>query len=598
MTPEPNPISTSAIGRGWFAVLVLVAAMLIVPSSSAGDPLKYIVKDASTTGFHQDFAVTGNLTRTDAALVLQNWAADLDLAAQLVHNIKLRDFESGESQYQQYLLSGQNLEDLVVQLDMTETDVATFQHDNDENIRSLRELLNQTKQYDELQNAETTFRDQKDIANLKSIELQGEDLCTKIQSNYEGYADRADRIVNLSRKFGIDTSAFEKSTTDFAAILTEIDAVQKTRSSSIQEMIREIQFSGRGSGALGAASAVSVRILPDHGVYGDTLSIEGTVDAPVGTGVTTFVDGQQVGSVVTDRDGRFSFLYKIEQIDARTHTAYASTDSDISEVSSFTVASRNTTVSLEVHIIVENGTRKGVGTGRLVTEDGVPVRGARVLMDVDGRASSEEGVTGDDGEYTITAGPLSPRVHTLKAWVDPAGFPLNGSESLPVTVEVPYAFGLLASVVYLLGVGGAAIGGILFLRKRETIDGPPSAHTVEAEPGGVAGPPLTPTIEEAHLIANQIPVTSGGQIDGYTTIAQTYRRVVRELEARNPDLQLKSRTPRNLVALFADRPFGAQLAVLVGIHEKVWYAEHEPTDEDLDQMREAFIYIITEGSGH
>lgn len=596
MMPLPNLISTPPIARRWFIALGLVAVMLIVQGSGAEDPVLYSIKDGSATGFHQDFTVTGNLTRTDAALVLQNWAEDLNLASRIVQDIKLKDFESAESRSEQYLLSGQNLEDLVVRLDMNDTDVATFQRDNDENIRSLRELLNQTREYDELQNAAATFRDQKDIANLKAVEVRGEDLKTRIGGEYDGYADRANSIINTSRKFGIDTSSFERSILDFAAILGEVDAVQKARSSSISEMIREIQSSARGSGTRGAVSTVSMKILPDHGVYGDTLSMEGTVNAPAGTEVTTFVDGKQIGSAVTGSDGRYSSSYRIEQIEARSHTAYASTDSDISEVNSFTVASRNTTVSLVVHLNVENGTRRGVGTGRVVTEDGIPVRGARVYLDVDGRAWSGEGATGDNGEYTITTEPLSPKIHTLKAWVDPTGFPITGSESLPVIIEVPFAFGLLAATVYLLGVGGAAIGGVLFLRKREATDAPVSVRAEGAAHARMVDPPLTPTIEEAHVIADQIPVIMEGGVDGCQTIAQTYRQVVRELEARNPDLQLRSRTPRNLAALFADRPFGDQLAVLVGIHEKVWYAEDEPTDEDLDRVREAFISIITEAS--
>ena len=188
---------------------------------------------------------------------------------------------------------------------MDETEVATFQADNLENMQSLRSLLNQTREFDKLQESEATFLDQKNIPGLKSVELQGEDLRAKIRRNYENYADRSVRVITISQKFGVNTSAFEKSVVDFAAILAETAAAQDNRSSLIQEAVQKIQE---------GQSAVSLNIQPDRGVYGDTLSMAGTVQAPAGSTVTIFVDGRQSGSTVIDQDGRFSFPYRIEQI--------------------------------------------------------------------------------------------------------------------------------------------------------------------------------------------------------------------------------------------------------------------------------------------
>jgi len=57
-------------------------------------------------------------------------------------------------------------------------------------------------------------------------------------------------------------------------------------------------------------------------------------------------------------------------------------------------------------------------------------------------------------------------------------------------------------------------------------------------------------------MADQLTVSNEGRVDGEETIALTYRRLVHELEAKNPDLRLRSRTPRNLAVLFADEPTG------------------------------------------
>lgn len=85
------------------------------------------------------------------------------------------------------------------------------------------------------------------------------------------------------------------------------------------------------------------------------------------------------------------------------------------------------------------------------------------------------------------------------------------------------------------------------------------------------------------MLADRITVARGGHIDGYETMVQTYLCLIRELDEKYPDLRLRSLSPRNLVVRLADKPFGNQLGLLVRIHEKVRYAEIEPTEEGLYQ---------------
>lgn len=588
MTRTQSAILKSQVRRRWGLLFGIVAVLLLIPGSCAVDPLLYSAKEGSATGFHQDLAATGNVSRDDAALVLQEMATGLNLTGSLTHNIKQREFESAKRELQQLFSSERSLGELVVHLDMTDTDVAAFQLENRENPGSLRELLNQTKEFDDLKDEEAKLRDQHDIAGLKSVDLRGEGLRIRARSNYQAYANRFDPLVNLSLKFGLDTSAYAQSLVDFTAILAEIDAVQDRRSASISGMLQAYQ----------PTYAINLRVLPDRGAYGDTLSMVGTAYAPAGTEVRVFVDGLQAGAVTNGNDGRFSFPYRIEEVEARAHTVYVSAGPDMSNLSYFTVEPRNTTLSLTVHPAEGSGIGKSIGTGRLLTEDGAPVRWAMVSGDVDGQTSSAYGVTGEDGVYNFTVDQLPSGAHSLKARFDPGGFPLNGSESLPVTIKGHSNFDLMASLVYLLVLGGTGFGSVLFLRKRRPADAPPSADTVVSTSASQINPPPVSTIEEARMIADMVTATHEGRIDGYETIAQTYRRLVQELQAKNPDLRLRSQTPRNLALLFADQPFGDQLEALVEIHEKVRYAEREPTDEDLHRARDAFINIITGGSDH
>lgn len=302
----------TSIRREWLISLGLAVFVLTLAGLFALQPLLYTAKTASITSLHEDLTETGNLTTTDSALVLPEWATSLNLTGPLILDIKLNDFESANRTLQQYLKSGQSLSGLVVKLDMSDTDVATFQRDNQANNLALQQLLNQTGEFDQLQSLQVQYKESGDTAMLRSVQLQGEELRKKVQANYLGYASREERVVNVSQKYGQNTSAYEQSVLDFAAIVAALNAVQDERAASVPEAIRAIQ---QQSGGL---PAITFQVEPDHGVYGDLLSMAGTVRGPAGTQVTIFSDGKPFAGVVTGEDGRFNFLYRVGKI-GRAH---------------------------------------------------------------------------------------------------------------------------------------------------------------------------------------------------------------------------------------------------------------------------------------
>lgn len=597
----PTRCSKRTTRHGWWALGVtgIILVFLTIQCTAAVDPLLYTARNESITEYHEDLVVTGDLTRSDAALVLQEWQACLNLTGHILHKIKVRDLDSAKSDLETFYESGQSLRLLVEHLDLTETEVATFENDNRANIRSLEDLRDQVQEFDGLQDELSVHSSKKNLTGLKSVELKGETLRTEIRGKYEGYTERANRIIGISKRFGLDTSIFEMSVTDFSALMAAIDTLQDARSVSIQELILGIRTAGNAQGTNSTdrpESTIHLAVLPEYGVYGDSLELAGSVDGPAGTSVTVLVDGRRLKDVVTGSNGRFSVPYVIQKVAAGSHTAYASTGSDISEVSNFTVGSRNTTITLAVEP-VEDGSKRCKETGRLMTEDGVPVRGARVYVDVDSRGSWDYGITGDKGEFNITSDLLSPGSHTLKARFDPDGVPLLRSESKPVTIVVSNHLGWAASLVYLLGAGIAVAGSVLFLRKRQAPEEPAPTGAFTSGSHQTDKGRSAPTIHEAHQMTERFTVTVEGRIDGYETIARTYLGLVQQLEEKNPHLKLRSCTPRKLAAQLADEPYGDQLAELVRIHEKVRYADHDATESDLQRVREAFIEIITGENG-
>jgi hypothetical protein len=581
--------------REWFAALAVGLAVLVLLLVFAGQPLLYTAKIGAVTSSHEDVRATGGQTRTDGALVLPEWASSLNLTGPVTLDIKLGDLDAASAELEAYLRSGRSLSNLVFQLDMTETDVDAFRRNNTANMAALERLLNQSEEFGELGALELQYRETGDAANLKSVQLRGEELRKALRENYRSYAARKDGIVNLSQQYGLNTTAYEQSVLDFEAIVKAFEAVQDERAVSVPEAIQSIQ---RAAVVTGSLPPITFEVVPDSGVYGDVLSMRGTVRAPPGTEVTVFADGRLLAGVTAGADGRFAFPYRIERVEAGPHTAYASAGAAIADERNFTVRKRNTTIDLAVAPLLDEGgflvgARTAVCTGSLSTEDGVPVRDAPVTIYLD-NFGWVRGTTAANGSYAINASSLQPGRHNLTARYTPDGQPLNASRSAPVQVVVPSLMDLLAPLLYLLGLGGAALGAVLYLRRRRGMPSPPVRSRSGPPPEPVVELPPAPTVEEA---AGAAAVLEAG-VDGREAVTRLYRRLVRELDLRHPGERLRSFTPREIAARFAGAPVGDALGQLVRVHERVRYAGLEPTEEDILLVRETFIHVISESGSH
>ena len=579
------------IRREWAVVLAVGLVALVLLLAFAGQPLLYAAKTDAVTPSHEDIRATGALTRTDGALVLPEWATSLNLTAPVTLDIRLGDLDAAAADLEAYLRSGRSLNGLVWRLDMTDTDVAEFQRNNTANMAALTRLLNQSEEFGRLGALEVQYRDAKDAAMLRSVQLQGEELRKAVRQNFEAYAARQAGIVDLSQEYGLDTAAYEQSVLDFEAIVKALEGRQDERAASVPEAIKQIQRTAQSAGSL---PPITFEVVPDTGGYGDVLSMQGTVRAPAGTEVTLFADGRPLAGVVTGEDGRFAVPYRIERVDAGRHAAYASAGAAISSEAAFTVEERNTTIDLAVgELFAEGGSWAAPCAGNLTTEDGVPVRDAYVEIYFD-EWEWDGGDTVENGSYAFNATYLETGRHNLTARYYPDDLPLNWSESAPVEVVVPSLMDWLAPVLYLLGFGGAAVGAVLYLRRRRTAPAPAPVRVTSPPPEPVVELPPAPTVEEA---ASAAALLEAG-VDGREAVTRLYRRLVRELDARHPGALLLSLTPRELAARFAAGPAGDELGALVRVHERVRYAGLEPTEEDIRLVREAFVHVISDGGSH
>ena len=161
----------------------------------------------------------------------------------------------------------------------------------------------------------------------------------------------------------------------------------------------------------------------------------------------------------------------------------------------------------------------------------------------------ERGDTAENGSYAINATYLEPGRHNLTVYYYPDDLPLNWSASAPVEVVVPSLLDWLAPLLYLLGLGGAGLGAVLYLRRRRAASAPAAGTAGGPPPEPVVELPPAPTVEEA---AGAAALLEAG-VDGREAVTRLYRRLVRELDLRHPGEALLSLTPRELGARFPGR---------------------------------------------
>ncbi len=359
--------------RRYTELLLVILAILFFAliARYAASPVLYTFTSDSDTPFHQNPEALKQISREQSEVMLPLMSEVLDNTGTLVLNIKLKDFESAERDLQQYMEQSRRLDGMVINLDMSETELEEFRKNNKKNVESMQSLLNDTRRFQELQSLEIRYRDENRPDLLYSVSYEGEALRTQIAENFKGYQSRESALTNTSSRFELDTRAYEQSVDDFEDIVEEIEAKQETRRTETPAPPTTPQ-------------RLSIAITPETGVYRDRLSVAGELTGRVvgGENVTLYIDSKYWTTVATGDDGRYGATFTVDRIRAGKHLAYAVHGSTYSEVVTFTVLPLDTALTLEAAEGAEAENRTFIGSLRAGE---IPVADAPVRITADGR---------------------------------------------------------------------------------------------------------------------------------------------------------------------------------------------------------------------
>ncbi|RXE56106.1 hypothetical protein ABH15_07960 [Methanoculleus taiwanensis] len=564
--------------RRYTQVLLVVLAVLFFAliAQYAASPALYTFKSDSDTPFHQNPEALKQISREQSQVLLPLMSEVLDNTGTLVLNIKLKDFESAERDLQQYMEQSRRLDSMVINLDMSETELEEFRRNNKKNVESMQSLLNDTRRFQELQSLEIRYRDENRPDLLYSVSYEGEALRSQIAENFKGYRSRESAMVNTSSRFELDTTTYEQSIDDFEEIVEEIEAKQETRRTETPAPPTTPQ-------------RLSIAISPDTGVYQDRLWASGELTGKrVGReNVTLYIDSKYWTTVATGDDGRYGTTFTVDRIRAGKHLAYAVHGSTYSEVVTFTVLPLDTVLTLEV---VEGARAENRTLAGSLRAGEIPVADAPVRLTADGRTIATA-TTDDTGNYTLEQ-QFEAGTYRVTAIFESSSFPLNGTESAPVLVEI--APSLFGSPIFVYGgfLLLAAIGSVWYIRRRRGQPGEPAAEALSEERADL---PDEPAVEEPlpgedeNAAEKFARLVAGGRISD--AVHALYLHLAgRIAKAQRIDNHL-AMTPRELLAACRRLPLGERLAEFVRRYEAVRYGGKQPTDEERRELAGLFEQI-------
>jgi len=535
----------------------LAALCILLLAAQAAQPLLWTAADAASTVAEDDLSVAAKMNADKAESMLPLMQDLLSQSGTIVLSVKVKDWESAQRDLERYAEMTQSMNNLVISLDLSETDMEDFSSRSRENVEALRTLVNGTQRFEEIKELQIEYRNKDDPGKLYSIIYEGEALRDELAQAYTSYAGQKEQIADVGRKYERDTTTYEESVDDYKEIVEEVTEVQ------LQEV--------SASAPVLPPPAISIFLTPAEARYGEEIQVRGLLGTGEdGTEVELYIDSRLSATAATADGGRYTFTYTVGKSRAGTHLAYVQSGRSVSDLAQFSVLSSPSEVTLaakanaSAQTAVCTGALKALGHG---------VAGAEVAVFVDGNATAWA-KTSESGAYNTEIA-LEPGRHTLKAVFAGEGFPLEPSESDEVEVAIVDPFGLIKTALTgLAAVSVGLIAGFAYLRRSRR----PPAPEKEAEPVEVAEEeeaaeeileppeptgPLSP-IEEAALLWERLAVAAG-----------------RRFEIKNP----RSKTPREVATALADTPAGEAARAFVRLYERIRYAGSPCSDEEVGELR-------------
>ncbi|PWR71760.1 hypothetical protein ACKUB1_15930 [Methanospirillum stamsii] len=557
-----------------FFSLTITALYLL---SLGSNPILYSLElEKPTTEFHSDINAEERIflnSSQDMTPIMQDI---LDYSGPIALNIRMEDMDAAIGDLQQYYNKYRNLDRLVINLDMSESEIEEFQDNTKLQEELFRELLMASDDLDTLKRLEFRYRDQNDITSLKTVAFQGEALKKKIHKIREKYNLVNEEIVNQGMKFELNTSKVEQARMDINRFVDEITEEQEVRKKEIPITNQEIP-----------EKKLTLLVTPESGKYWDVIHYSGYLSGTdiSNKNITLNVDNTYYTDLLTNDIGHYSSYIYIEQISTGPHNFTSVYQSLKSEQQPLFVTPVNSTIDLYIQA-VENQPVVNL-TGNLLTH--VQVNNATVHSIVN-NASWNTTLTNQYGNY-FTNLTLPQGTYQIYTAFNDNSYPIHPNQSQVYEVVSSGTsilsirlLGEIDPLIIFIIVTGGVVGltGIIIIIFRKYVK---KLTFQSSEPKtGSNDYQFIETIDEELLAYTERALS-----DHYLIVLQkkglseaareVYQIILTNITFTIPRKEVNAHTIREISEILSSKPYSNIFSAFTRIYEKIRYGGSEKVDD-------------------
>jgi hypothetical protein len=403
-------------------IAILVALALTIPS-----PLLYTLEeDSFPSPFHKNTDVLKQLATNSTDDIVPEIQEFVDFTGPLSLSIRVHDVEQARRDFERFQNSHGSLKNLIVKLDMNESEIQELERNTALQKEILDTLLNTTISLDELQVMEIQYHSENNQDMLTTIRLRGEELRKKVRGMSARYQNATERVADSGRKLGINMTKNQESQVVVDQIIGQIENPQA-------ETLLRVDTS-----LVPGDDRISLFLRPDTGKYrevieymGISLSLQGNVTRREGgKQIILYMDDVPFSTVATDSFGYYNTKIPVERVTSGTHTIYSRSPTSRSVNRTLTVEQVQSATNLSVSHTNRSTTINCSGA----VMANYPVRSASVELVWD---ETHVLVTKTDSRgWFMKEIDLPPGRHTILARFNGAGYPIDPSVSAPQVIEI------------------------------------------------------------------------------------------------------------------------------------------------------------------
>lgn len=563
-----------------YAVLaLLVAAILLSLALHLTTPLLYALeKDYFPSPFHDNVEVLKLQSLNSTTDILPQIQDEIDFPGPISLSIRIHDIEQAKRDLERFENSHGSLKNLIVRLDMNESEIHQIETNTALQKEILDSLLNTTVSLDSLQLMEIQYHEQNNPDMLTTIRLKGNELRKKVHNLRDPYHKATENVVAVATKFGLTVNETRESEREVDQIIQEIEQPQTTALIPVNTALTP------------GEERVSLFLRPEKGIYRDIIEYMGisltlrgnTTIRAEGKPIVLSIDDQPAATILTDAFGYYNVKLPIDRIRAGTHIAYVRSPTSRSVNRTLTVFPVDSVTNLTVSRPDRDGNVNC--TGSVLAN--YPVRSASVQITWD--ETHILIAKTDPKGFFMREIQLPPGRHILIASFSGDGYPINPSQSEIQVVEVSLIRGLdvdTGLVLLVISVAGILLlflgGAVYYLRRMTRV----KKFGTEAPAG--AGPAGGPDAGILPVPGQEVPADEAMRTEEETLIAY-YTRILmtRGLSAasRSVYMQLAGRiahdlgirrhrtlTAREMAKNCRQKPYCGAFARFVGVYERIRY---------------------------